>query len=124
MRRLYMRGLLSRVVPSTSRAAFAMTNSSLFTIVALFAAVPGAAVAQDQVQLPTDQAVVGSQVLLTQRLADQNMAYPQRHNAGPRASRTANARATCANKRRAAANFGTNHPKVRQLYALCALAGY
>jgi hypothetical protein len=43
-----------------------------------------------------------------------------------RASRNldAEARAGCANKARAAANLGANHPKVRRLYALCAQAGY
>lgn len=34
------------------------------------------------------------------------------------------AEATCANKHRAAANLGMNHPKVRRLYALCARAGF
>ena len=34
------------------------------------------------------------------------------------------AKATCANKGRAAANLGRNHPNVRKLYALCARAGF
>ncbi|SOB86560.1 hypothetical protein SAMN06297144_1666 [Sphingomonas guangdongensis] len=35
----------------------------------------------------------------------------------------AEARAGCANKGRAAARLGAEHPKVRRLYALCAQAG-
>lgn len=34
------------------------------------------------------------------------------------------AKATCRNKAQAAATLGRNDPKVRQLYALCAQAGY
>lgn len=36
---------------------------------------------------------------------------------------SARAEATCLNKRQAAVNLGRNHPKVQQLYALCAQAG-
>lgn len=46
-----------------------------------------------------------------------------RHN-GDTPALSSRARATCGNKGRAAANLGRNHPKVRQLYTLCAQAGY
>jgi hypothetical protein len=35
-----------------------------------------------------------------------------------------NARAVCANRSRAAANMGADHPKVQRLNALCTRAGY
>ncbi|WP_315760378.1 hypothetical protein [Sphingomonas sp. Y38-1Y] len=49
-------------------------------------------------------------------------------NGGQRTSRSRTSRssaaATCANRGRAAANLGANHPKVQRLNALCARAGY
>ena len=100
-----------------------MIQPKLFAIVVLFAAVPTAAVAQDQVELPTDQAVAGSQVLLTQRLADQSMAYQRRNGNGARNARLSpSARATCMDKRRVAS--GLNPAKAQRLYSLCAQAGY
>lgn len=39
-------------------------------------------------------------------------------------SAAAEARAGCANKARAAANLGADHPKVKRLFQLCAQAGY
>ena len=49
-------------------------------------------------------------------------------NGGGRVTRSRTSRssaaATCANRGRAAANLGANHPKVQRLNALCARAGY
>ena len=41
----------------------------------------------------------------------------------PRRGISAATRRTCADRRRAAAKYGRNHPDIRQLYALCARAG-
>lgn len=46
-----------------------------------------------------------------------------RQRSGGRTSKV-EARTTCANKARAAADFGASHPNVRRLYALCARSGY
>ena len=50
--------------------------------------------------------------------------YANRGSAKEGSTRESRARATCANKGRAATNMGRDHPKVRQLYRLCRQAGY
>jgi hypothetical protein len=99
-----------------------MSLTSTLIIAAGLIGITTSAVAQDLPVPDTSGAYADS--LLSRRLGDSMMRYQRRHNGGPRPSSAANARATCANKGRAAANFGIDHPKVRQLYALCAQAGY
>ena len=87
-------------------------------IIVVAALTPAASVAVAQ-DLPTTQLQDHAQVvrqgilvrsLLKRRSARSTMLSPQ-------------ARATCANKGRAAAKFGMGDPKVRRLYALCARVG-
>ena len=79
------------------------------------------AVAQDlpATQLEDHAQVVRQDALTRALLRQRNRSHRERV-----AVLSPQARATCANKRRAEANLGANHPKVRQLYALCARAGY
>lgn len=85
------------------------------------AVLPVTAIAQD-VSVP-DTTGDYSSSLLTRRLSDQAMNQQNRRIGRSRSIANARTRATCANKRRAAANLGRNNPDVRQLYALCAQAG-
>lgn len=54
-----------------------------------------------------------SSSLLTRRLSDQAMNQQNRRGGGSQSIANARTRATCANKRRAAANLGRNNPDVR-----------
>lgn len=78
------------------------------------------AIAQD---LPTTQLEDHAQVVRQDALT---RALLRQRQSRARSSGTLSpeARAACANKKRAAANLGWGHPKVRRLYALCAQAVY
>lgn len=96
----------------------------LYAIAAALFIIAPAAHAQD---LPTDQLMNHSQVVRQDSLTRSLLQQKQNNANGGQASGTAltpKAKATCENKEQAAKNFGKDHPKVRQLYALCAKAGY
>lgn len=103
----------------------ASTPARLVVLAALLAvAAPAAA---QEMSVPDYQGDYAG-TLLHRRLSESMMDYQRRRMKGERPDRrrvpiSARARATCANKGRAAARFGRAHPKVRQLYALCARAG-
>lgn len=83
-----------------------------------------AATAQD---LPTDQLERHGEVVMHGVLLDKTIDRGRttvRQSRGDGYGSRAHARATCQNKGRAAANLEIDHPKVRQLYRLCAQAGF
>jgi hypothetical protein len=98
-----------------------MTTHNVCFGAAMVLAVAATATAQD---LPTNQledhAGVVRQDILTRSLLRQR----QNGRGSDAAALSPNARRTCRNKGRAAANLGADNPKVRRLYALCAQAGY
>ena len=91
-----------------------MTNRIL-AAVALALAAPAAA------QLPTDQLDQHAGVVRQGILVDKTV---NRNRGMTLEAKRERARATCANKHKAVENMGANHPTVRQLYALCAQAGF
>lgn len=61
--------------------------------------------------------------ILVRSTLRQKERYDAQRGAGASGSR-ARAKATCQNKGMAARKHGANHPKVRELYRLCAAAGF
>lgn len=55
-----------------------------------------------------------------------NLEYARKHQKGRGGASSPNARQAnaCANRARFSREYGADHPKVRQLYALCAQHGY
>lgn len=92
-------------------------------IVAL-AFMPTSGSAQD---LPTDQLQNHGQVVRDNAILRHNLDYARRSNGGRssvRADPTPRKAAICAQRPRYAREYGADHPKVRQLNALCERDGY
>jgi hypothetical protein len=98
-----------------------MRQIMIGTATALLLAVPAAAQEYDA-QAHSSAMSSAGQVAVMENMRDGSRHVSRRDQSGRGVS--ANAAATCRNKQQAAANMGRNHPKVRQLYQLCAQAGF
>ena len=78
------------------------------------------AVAQD---LPTDQLDRHAETVRHNSVLRSNLRQSHARQNG-NVNRTSSKAAACANRARFSHEYGANHPKVRQLHALCARAGY
>lgn len=78
------------------------------------------ALAQD---LPTDQLDRHAETVRHNSVLRSNLRQSYARQNG-RVNRSSSQAAACANRGRFSREYGANHPKVRQLSALCARAGY
>jgi hypothetical protein len=85
--------------------------------------VPGAPSAAQELQPVITPSQVGQGVLVS-NIPRNQMGNPRMRARQSGASSSAHAAATCANKARARARLGADHPKVRELFRLCEIAGY
>ena len=99
-----------------------MVRPLAFAAAALLLAPQAPAAAQD-IQPVITPSQVGHGVLVS-NIPRNQMGNPRMRARGQSGSSAANAAATCANKARARARLGASHPKVRELYRLCEVAGY
>lgn len=74
--------------------------------------------------LPTDQLDRHADTVRQNSVLRSNLRQSYARQNGRNVNRASSQAAACANRARFSREYGADHPKVRQLHALCARAGY